>query len=229
MQIGKISPGDSLVCCGCDHERIIAAEWISQICTKHFEERQPRALYDSDLGRFRCSKCGSKKLLRRTQRTEVAMPTSCPSEATWGRQLLTSYLDQAKPEELVALQNWAVQLVAVRSSGLSALDKAKRAISLTIESGAVLPFITYLGSELRRIGWDERGLPERLALSAAAVAALVFSGQGAGIAALGGAIGVPLWVVFGAGAAFAGVLIDEAKRRAGVADCEQRKGDQREE
>lgn len=41
----------------------------------------------------------------------------------------------------------------------------------------------------------------------------MFSGQGAGIAALGGAIGVPLWVVFGAGGAFVGVFIDEAKRR----------------
>ena len=37
----------------------------------------------------------------------------------------------------------------------------------------------------------------------------LFGGQGAGIAALGAAIGVPLWVVFGAGAAFAGVLYEE--------------------
>ena len=73
--------------------------------------------------------------------------------------------------------------------------------------------MTFLGSEIKRVSWDQRGLAERMALSAAAVAALIFSGQGAGIAALGGAIGVPLWVVFGAGGAFAGVIIDEAKRR----------------
>ena len=33
-------------------------------------------------------------------------------------------------------------------------------------------------------------------------------GQGAGIAALGTAIGVPLWVVFGAGAAFLGEIYE---------------------
>jgi len=49
-------------------------------------------------------------------------------------------------------------------------------------------------------------------LSAAAIAAVAFSGKGAGIAALGGAIGVPLWVVLGAGGAFAGVLIEEIQR-----------------
>jgi hypothetical protein len=75
--------------------------------------------------------------------------------------------------------------------------------------------LEYLGVEIKRVGWDERGLPERIALSAAATAAaLIFSGQGAGIAALGGAIGVPLWVVFGAGGAFIGVLSEGAQRRA---------------
>ena len=38
------------------------------------------------------------------------------------------------------------------------------------------------------------------------------AGQGAVIVALGGAIGVPLWVVFGAGGAFAGLLIEEIER-----------------
>ena len=41
----------------------------------------------------------------------------------------------------------------------------------------------------------------------------LFGSQSAGIAALGTAIGVPLWVVLGAGAAFANSLIEELKRR----------------
>ena len=49
----------------------------------------------------------------------------------------------------------------------------------------------------------------KLGLGGAAVGLAVFGGQGAGIAALGTAIGVPLWVVFGAGAAFLGVLYEE--------------------
>ena len=56
-------------------------------------------------------------------------------------------------------------------------------------------------------------LPARLGISAAALGLLFFSGQAAGIAAMGGAIGVPLWIVFGAGGTFAGVLIDEIKKR----------------
>jgi hypothetical protein len=38
---------------------------------------------------------------------------------------------------------------------------------------------------------------------------------GAGIAAMGTAIGVPLWVVIGAGATFAGAIVDEVKSRPG--------------
>jgi hypothetical protein len=87
--------------------------------------------------------------------------------------------------------------------------------------------LEYLGVEIKRVGWDQRGLPERITLSAAAVAALIFSGQGAGIAALGGAIGVPLWVVFGAGGAFIGVLIEGAQRRAKELENEEDSGNRR--
>jgi len=42
--------------------------------------------------------------------------------------------------------------------------------------------------------------------------ALAGGGAGAGIAALGTAAGVPLWIVFGAGGAFAGMLADEIQK-----------------
>jgi hypothetical protein len=42
-----------------------------------------------------------------------------------------------------------------------------------------------------------------------------FGSQGAGVAALGTAVGVPLWVISGAGASMAGVLLDELKRKKG--------------
>ncbi|MBK6851795.1 MAG: hypothetical protein IPG93_09315 [Burkholderiales bacterium] len=213
MNIGSIQPYDRLICCNCCHERVMSALWLDAVCEEFFPDRTPKILYDSDLGRFRCSKCKAKKLVRRASGTERAMQTR-PEDSTQGRQLVSAYVEQATPEELAALQYWAFQLVALRAANMSPLEKATKAIQLTIKSGAILPFISFLGSEIKRIGWDERGLPERLALSAAAAAALVFSGQGAGIAALGGAIGVPLWVVFGAGGAFAGVIVEEAKRRA---------------
>ena len=212
MIVGNIKPGDSLICGHCDHERVVEFAWIQAVCAKHFSRREPTALHDSDLGRFRCSSCGGKSLLKRALTFDV-IPRTPISGTVPGQQLAMAYLDQASDPEHDALLFWATQLMIISDSNLPALDKAKKAIKLTIDSGAILPFLKFLGSEVKRIGWDERGLPERLALSTAAVAALLFSGQGAGIAALGGAIGVPLWVVFGAGGAFAGVIIEEAKRR----------------
>lgn len=46
-------------------------------------------------------------------------------------------------------------------------------------------------------------------MGVAAVAMTIFGGANAGIAALGGAIGVPLWVVLGGGSMFAKYLYDE--------------------
>lgn len=57
--------------------------------------------------------------------------------------------------------------------------------------------------------WDERGTKGRLSLIGVGIGATVFGGHGAGIAALGTAIGVPLWVVLGAGGAFTGMLVEE--------------------
>ena len=152
-------------------------------------------------------------MLKRSPQTAVVL-SKTQTTAVPGQQLASAVLERATPDERAALLFWAQQLLAVRGSSMSRLEKAKRAILITIELKAVLPFITFLGAEIKRVGWDERGLPARMALSAAAVAGLLLSGHGAGIAALGGAIGVPLWVVFGAGAAFAGVIIEEVKRSA---------------
>ncbi len=211
MNIGRIQAGDTLVCCHCEHERVVESAWIETVCRKFFQDRVLAEIHDSDLGRFRCSSCKSKRLLKRN--SAAALVPLSAAEPVAGQQLATAYLDQASLQERAALLFWATQLLAIRDLNLPALEKAKRAIRLTIESGAIRPFVMFLGTEIKRVGWDERALPERIALSAAAAAALVFSGQGAGIAALGGAIGVPLWVVFGAGGAFAGVLIEEIKRR----------------
>jgi len=61
--------------------------------------------------------------------------------------------------------------------------------------------------------WVQRNTSSRLAIIGTGIGLSFFYGQGAGIAALGGAIGVPLWVVFGAGGAYAGTIIEAAKRK----------------
>jgi hypothetical protein len=52
-----------------------------------------------------------------------------------------------------------------------------------------------------------------LGIAAAAGAFALFPGAGAGIAAFGGAVGVPLWMVFGGGSMFLKVLYDELTKR----------------
>lgn len=191
MHIGNIKVGDTLVCCHCAHERLVEAAWIETVCHRFFRDRAPVRMYDSDLGRFRRSECQRKSLLKRSQAIALVPVADTPKPIA-GHHLATAYLDQASREERAALLFWASQLIAIRDANLPARETAKRAVRLTIQSGTIRLFVTFLGAEIKRVGWDERGLPGRLALSVGAVAALVFSGQGAGISALGGAIGVPL-------------------------------------
>ena len=136
--------------------------------------------------------------------------TSNPSRT---REIAVRVIDAANPTERELLADWARQLVEIKNSNLSKFEKGKRAVLLSTSSKTLLPLMKVLAVELKRVGWDERGWSARLGLAGIITGVLVFSGQGAGIAALGGAIGVPLWVVLGAGGAFAGQLIEAANRR----------------
>jgi hypothetical protein len=129
------------------------------------------------------------------------------------KQLATKIVVSANAEEKEALRIWIERLLALKASDLPATQKAKQAISLTAESKVVVPTVKIIGRETKRLAWDERSLKGRLGLGGAALGIAVFGGQGAGIAALGTAIGVPLWVVFGAGAAFVGLIYEEITGR----------------
>lgn len=93
------------------------------------------------------------------------------------------------------VQGLATELSALQRENVSVATKLKRGTGLVAVA-------------VKDLAWDNRGLPARMGISAAILAAIAFGGQGAGIAALGTAIGVPLWVVFGAGAAFIGDLYE---------------------
>lgn len=156
---------------------------------------------------------------------------------------LTENLDEHQKEVLL---NWIEQILQLKASNLSMVDKVKKAFSLTanndfisatakIINDTIIPkelarlmeelmkikastltgtakvseASKLLAQSLKSVAWDNRSLPARLALSASIAVVIMFGGQGAGIAALGSAIGVPLWVLFGAGAGFLGVLYEE--------------------
>jgi hypothetical protein len=115
----------------------------------------------------------------------------------------------ASDAQRIALAAWAHELLEIRASNLSTFKKGKRALEATLQTKVVWPAAKIAAQEIKRLTWDERGYKGRWGLLGALTGLLIFGGQGAGIAALGTAIGVPLWVVLGAGAAFAAGLYEE--------------------
>ncbi len=102
------------------------------------------------------------------------------------------------PESVTALTE---NLIAIKNDkSLSKGDRLAKASKLAFES-------------LKSVAWDDRGVVARAGIVSAVVAAVLFGSQGAGIAALGTAIGVPLWVVFGAGGAFIAAMYKELTGR----------------
>jgi len=133
-----------------------------------------------------------------------------PSEE---RGVAVRIAEAASPGEREALLYWMIQLLHIRDSKVSSIQKAKQAVLLTIRSEVTWPVVKMLAAELKRVGWNERTTKGRAGLLTAGGALAIFGSQGAGIAALGTAIGVPLWIVLGAGAYFATGFIQELIER----------------
>ena len=148
--------------------------------------------------------------------------------------ILKRALSKATATEKAAFATLIEQLLAIRNSGLSIPEKSKKAIELTRQSKTILPIIKtiakelglnkYKFSDLRNEGpkkvassilkfWKSRSLREKFGITASTLTLIVFGAQGAGIAALGGAIGLPLWIVFGSGAYVAGGIFEDITGR----------------
>ena len=130
---------------------------------------------------------------------KVAESISATANFSTIKPLFVLISKELTPRELSTLSQ---DLLNTYHSSLSGITKLKQAAALT-------------GKALKELGWDNRGISGRLGIATAIATAVIFGGQGAGIAALGTAIGVPLWVVFGAGAAFLGEIYERftGKRR----------------
>ena len=120
-------------------------------------------------------------------------------------------------EQRSVLYAWARELLAIRSAKASRVRKAAAAIRASTRKETMVVILRRMHGPLRKAGskgkqllWDDRNWASRLALSGVTVSLAVGGTEaGAGIAALGGAIGVPLWLVLGSGGAFLGTLIEE--------------------
>jgi len=129
------------------------------------------------------------------------------------KALVLNVIDRADANQRRDLLEWSQSLLDIRNSSLSKIEKTKKALFATQHRKVILPIIKILGRQIKAHGWDNRSNKGRWGIIGASVGVAAFSGQSAGIAALGGGIGVPLWIVFGAGGSFVCMLIEELKKR----------------
>jgi hypothetical protein len=123
--------------------------------------------------------------------------------------LIRPILQKFSDQECESLLTWMQGLLEIRNKDITLAQKNKAALELTATKKIVWPIMKVVTKEIKRKSWDERSTKTRFGLAGAGAGILLFGSQGAGIAAFGTAVGVPLWVVLGAGSTFAGVLIEE--------------------
>ena len=130
--------------------------------------------------------------------------------------LARRYAAELSEVDRFRLHAWAQELLDIRNSSASVFAKARAALGATARHRIARTVVVQLARRARELGlssrrqlWDERGWAARLGLVGGSIAAVAYAGQGAGIAALGSAVGVPLWLVVGAGGTFLGTLVDE--------------------
>jgi hypothetical protein len=135
------------------------------------------------------------------------------TDATRWARFIKGLVAQMSDEERAAMLQWAQELQEIRQADSSARAKAQRAVELTRRSSVILPVLRVIGKELKRVGWDKRGLPARIGLTSVAATFALFGTAGSGLALFGGAIAVPLWLLFGTGGLAIGALIDELRAK----------------
>jgi len=125
------------------------------------------------------------------------------------RRLATTVAAQIAEEDRAAVLALMRQLVVIRDSQLPWDEQARGAYRATVQSGRTWALAKIVAGALKEYAWDSRSTSTRVGLSGLAILAAAFARQAVGIAALGALIGVPLWIVFGAGGQFPDLLIEE--------------------
>ena len=146
--------------------------------------------------------------------TEPGLDSASTNEPGKVARAVVAELDPAQRE---VLADYMASLILLKQTDLPSQTKVLDSIDLTADAKVLGVLTKGSGRLLAKHAWKDRSWPARIGVSAAAIASILTAGQGAGIALLGTAVGVPLWIVFGAGGAFASELVDEVARgRTGV-------------
>jgi hypothetical protein len=135
-------------------------------------------------------------------------------------ELAMRVVENTSVSERARLKLWLGGLLDLKALPISNVKKARQAVVLTQQHKVIFPVIRSLSKLVKTHLWDNRTQKGRFGIMGAVVGATFFGGQSAGIAALGGAIGLPLWIVLGAGGTFAGVLLEELNGKKKLKDSD---------
>ncbi len=116
------------------------------------------------------------------------------------RSTALAIIQTASDEERAVLLNWAQQVMAIRASNMTAVQKISRITAVTHELGMTKPLLRHLLAGAQRVLWTKRGNRMRGVIGGAGIGLIAsIGGPVAGVAAFGGAVAVPV-VLLGAGA-----------------------------
>ena len=119
------------------------------------------------------------------------------------RRIARTAISELDAGQRAVLSDYAKKLLELRGKDLPTQAKVIDAIDFTADKD-VLGVLTKGSARLiAKHAWKDRSWPGRVGIGAAGVIGLMAAGQGAALALLGSAIGVPMWIVFGSGDAIA--------------------------
>ena len=140
------------------------------------------------------------------------LPAKIKEDRKNQKALVKSLVSGISFEEKNELKAWCEGLIQIKNSSKSKKEKLKEIFLITKDRKIIFPILKSVSKSVKKLAWDKRSTKSRLGVLGLGLGLTVLAGQSAGIAALGGAVGVPLWIVFGAGGTFAGFVIEEIER-----------------
>jgi len=120
---------------------------------------------------------------------------------------------RAPPAEARVLMEWVRGLSAIRNGELRGRRKVAAQFALIRDLKAGWPLVKVMARALKIGAWDARSWKLRLGLGAILGTFVAVGNAGAGIVPLGGGIGLPLWVLMGAGGVLIGLVADQVRKR----------------
>jgi hypothetical protein len=127
---------------------------------------------------------------------------------------LRPLLDRLTTDERQGLRQFLEALLRIRHSEASRKEKLSQTLEVAKQSSSLAPVIREIWRAGKKHTWDDRGSGMRWGMAGAGAGLLLFGGASVGVAGFGGAIALPLWIVFGAGAALAhGIIADLGRTR----------------